>query len=285
MPSIIWLIVPLLFFGYCTSGRSKGYWKNESTESPTLNNGTTWAPTTNITASLKSLGINCRPQVIKAIEHLKREGLQLDSSNQRPFMEPILHTCLKAHRYNTQQLPFRLGSKIRQIEMTYNFFFNSLLSLESDGAIELKAFLRLEWHDEHRVWDPDQVFGVRKIKVPIYEVWTPLLQVANCELENCYLLPHNRSTVGLEYNGLVTLGIQLYTKATCDLDLVVRSNCLRLRDQIAHSQRRNQRGGGAKGAWPLCKTLAPPVKCGCLLLNLASNKQQSLILLTTSTLK
>ena len=224
MSCIIWQIAPLLFFGYCTSQRSKGYWKNESTESPASNNRTTWAFTTNLSASFHSVGMNCRQQVTKAIDYLKREGLQLDSLSQRPYMEPILHTCIKAHRYNTQQLPFRLGSTIRQIEMTYNFFFNSLLSLESDGAIELKAFLRLEWLDMLRSWNPDQLFGVRKIKVPIYEVWTPLLQVANCELENCYLLPHNRSTVGLESNGLVTLGIQLYTKATCDLDLVVCFN-------------------------------------------------------------
>lgn len=139
-------------------------------------------------------------------------------------MEPVLHACLAANPYNTRHLPRLVGSETKDnpLHMQYNFFFNSLLALESSGTIELRAFLRLEWPDQLRAWDK-QALGIDKIKVPLHEVWTPVLQVANCITDNCYILPYNRSTVGLESNGMVTLGVQLYVKANCDVNLLVRS--------------------------------------------------------------
>ena len=79
---------------------------------------------------------------------------------------------------------------------------------------------QFEWIDELRSWNRSEL-PVEKLKIAISEVWTPLFLLANCELKNCYLLPHNRSTVGLEYNGEVSLGIQLFTTADCDLELEV----------------------------------------------------------------
>ena len=169
--------------------------------------------------------LDCSPQLARAQREIAR-GLATGSKRNvsQPFMEPVLHACLAANPYNTRHLPRLVGSETKDspLQVKYNFFFNSLLALESCGTIVLRAFLRLEWHDQMRGWDK-QAFGIDKIKVPLDEVWTPVLQVANCITDNCYILPFNRSTVGLEHTGQVTLGMQLYIKASCDVSLIVRS--------------------------------------------------------------
>ena len=56
---------------------------------------------------------------------------------------------------------------------------------------------------------------------PCQEVWTPLFLLANCETDLCYVIPHNRTNVGLENNGTVTFVVQIKQIATCVMNLKV----------------------------------------------------------------
>ena len=167
------------------------------------------------------------------------------------FLDPVLHACIRAHPYNTDQLPLRVGEPQVAIEMTYNFFFTNLLLFESDGTIGFKAFLRFEWQDSNRVWNFSQM-PVPKVHLPHYEVWTPQFSLANCESELCHILPHNRTNVGVEHDGTVTLVVQIKQHATCVMNLRV-------------------------GIFPRC---AIPSECYCLkTLNILSKMIEKILLL------
>ena len=136
------------------------------------------------------------------------------------FLNPVLHECIRDHSYDTQYLPFRVGQPRSRIEMTYNFFFTNLLLLESDGTIGFKAFLRFEWQDSNLSWNTSQL-PLNKVRLHYREVWTPLFSLANCETDLCHIVPHNRTTVGLEHDGSVTFVIQIKQFATCVMNLKV----------------------------------------------------------------
>ena len=140
------------------------------------------------------------------------------------FLDPVLHACIRAHPYNTDQLPLRVGEPQVAIEMTYNFFFTNLLLFESDGTIGFKAYVRFEWQDSNRVWNNSQM-PVSKVRLPHSEVWTPQFSLANCESELCHILPHNRTNVGVEDDGTVTLVVQIKQHATCVMNLRVETHC------------------------------------------------------------
>lgn len=143
------------------------------------------------------------------------------------FLDPVLHACIRAHPYNTDQLPLRVGEPQVPIEMTYNFFFTNLLLFESDGTIGFKAFLRFEWQDSNRVWNRSQL-NVSKVRLPFQEVWTPQISLANCESELCHILPHNRTSVGVEHDGRVSLVVQMKQSATCVMNLRVSCSPVKL---------------------------------------------------------
>lgn len=151
------------------------------------------------------------------------------SPSTKLFLDPILHECIRAHPYNTEQLPLRVGERRVPIEMTYNFFFTNLLMFESDGTIGFKAFVRFMWRDLNRSWNFSQI-PIKKVRLPFSEVWTPLFSLANCESDICLILPHNRTNVGVDYNGTVSLVVQLKQHATCVMNLRVdlKSNLLKL---------------------------------------------------------
>lgn len=64
-------------------------------------------------------------------------------SRPRAFIEPILHECINAYRYDTTQLPLRVGVAPHPLEITYYFFLNNLIALDSTGSLSLKAFLKV----------------------------------------------------------------------------------------------------------------------------------------------
>ena len=136
------------------------------------------------------------------------------------FLDPVLHACIHAHPYNTDQHPLRVGKPQVAIEMTYNIFLMNLLLFESDGMLGFKAFLRFEWQDSNRVWNFSQI-PAPKVRLPHSEVWTPQFSLANCEFELCHILPHNRTNVGVEHDGTVTLVVQIKQHATCVMNLQV----------------------------------------------------------------
>ena len=136
------------------------------------------------------------------------------------FLDPILHDCIRAHKYNTQQLPLRVGELRTPLDMTYNFFFTNLLLFESDGTIGFKAFVRFEWRDRNLAWDVEEL-PLRKLRLHYQEVWTPLFLLANCETDLCYVIPHNHTNVGLENDGTVTFVVQIRQLATCVMNLKV----------------------------------------------------------------
>lgn len=136
------------------------------------------------------------------------------------YLDPVLHDCIRAHPYNTLQLPLRIGQIREPIRMEYNFFFTNLLLFESDGTMGFKAFLKFDWIDMNRVWSRSQM-PLKKIRLHFTELWTPLFSLANCETEMCYILPHNRTHVHLDYDGSVTFVIQIKQLATCVMNLKV----------------------------------------------------------------
>lgn len=155
-------------------------------------------------------------------KHLEAFNLKLSPGQNTTslFLEPVLHACIRSHKYNTQQLPLRVGEERHSLDMTYNFFFTNLLLFESDGTIGFKAFVRFEWKDENLVWDLEKM-PLQKIRLHYLDVWTPLFLLANCETDLCYLIPHNRSMVGLENDGTVTFVVQIRQLATCVMNLKV----------------------------------------------------------------
>lgn len=140
--------------------------------------------------------------------------------NKALFLSPVLHECIRAHPYNTQHLPLRIGEPRTRIDMTYNFFFTNLLLFESDGTIGFKAFLRFEWRDLNIAWNTSQL-PVSKVRLHFQEVWTPLFSLANCETDLCHIVPHNRTTVGVEHSGMVSFVVQIKQLATCVMNLKV----------------------------------------------------------------
>lgn len=75
--------------------------------------------------------------------HQRNQSVGAKRWGSRPFIEPILHECLNAHRYDTTQLPLRVGFAPHPIEITYYFFLNNLISLDESGSLSLKAFLKV----------------------------------------------------------------------------------------------------------------------------------------------
>ena len=141
-------------------------------------------------------------------------------SEKTMFLNPVLHECIREHPYDTQYLPLRVGQPRTRIEMTYNFFFTNLLLFESDGTIGFKAFLRFEWQDLNLAWNTSQL-PLNKVRLHYREVWTPLFSLANCETDLCHIVPHNRTTVGVENDGSVTFVVQIKQFATCVMNLKV----------------------------------------------------------------
>ena len=154
--------------------------------------------------------LNCSQEIGFAINNAKDS---LNGINR----ESVLHQCFKNNPYDITQLP-KNGDKIFQ--MDYTFDFVNLISLENDGTIVVIADLEYNWIDEFRKWNSSELWGLFRISIPSFEIWTPKFLLTNCESETCIFGANNDSYSLIFDTGEVGLFLQnRKMTASCDMDL------------------------------------------------------------------
>ena len=101
---------------------------------------------------------------------------------------------------------------------------NTLVSLESDGAMLVKATIALKWKDVAWSWETNTTSGwalPEHILVPARNVWHPRFLLANCESDNCIVEPRNDTRVIIDNNGTILSILEPLLQASCEMNLWV----------------------------------------------------------------
>ena len=152
------------------------------------------------------------------------------STTGRLFLEPLLHSCMQAHPYDTSQLPLLAGAPFAPLNLQYSFMLHRVVCVEPEEQVVLAASIELEWRDRTRAWaeQPETSTGssangwlehVKSVQVPIGELWRPTWALVNSELDDLLLVPDNRSLVEVWADGTVSLTISRRFVAHCELDV------------------------------------------------------------------
>ena len=76
----------------------------------------------------------------------------------------------------------------------------SLVKMENDGTLMMKATMRFAWTDDLRRWDAKKI-PVEVISVPARELWFPSFFLENCEKFDCFVEPKRDRKIEVRSSG------------------------------------------------------------------------------------
>ena len=150
-----------------------------STPLPTLPSPATQPPPTLALLPIRrrphrghSKRLNASAPVLNCSKQLEEAGLSRRSLYylQDAFLDPVLHSCFRAHSYNVRQLPLVVGARREVVEVEYAFELTAILRLGNDGSMEARANIEFGWNDRLRRWNTNQI-PINYTLIPAHELW------------------------------------------------------------------------------------------------------------------
>ena len=116
--------------------------------------------------------LNASAPVLNCSKQLEEVGLSRRSLRylQDAFLDPVLHSCFRAHAYNVRQLPLVVGARRERVEVEYSFELSAILRLGNDGSMEARANFEFGWSDRLRRWNTNQI-PINSTLIPANELW------------------------------------------------------------------------------------------------------------------
>ncbi|VDO85012.1 unnamed protein product [Heligmosomoides polygyrus] len=127
-----------------------------------------------------------------------------------------------AHIFNGYNKHIR---PVRNVSTTTVVFMdNGLRSIintdEVNQVLVLKEWLRMFWHDEFLVWNPEEFEGITEIKVPRSLIWLP--DVTRIDLlDHSQSMEDDRSFVLLDHTGFIRHSVDHVLRVFCDYKITM----------------------------------------------------------------